>query len=176
MEIGVLKAISLTSSFALRQGLGKKWKLMLVMNSVSKLAKKIQGRGLINGKERGERWLGRCFQARAIYNSGASMCGMPCTTCTSHPSNSAFQPWGFIKERLWLNALTRGENTVIDYDLLRWGEQTEVGMSYFGCYQFMERLWSIFLRFDTIMEITWNHFIVLGQLTRDSIVNILERS
>lgn len=91
MEISDLKAISLTSSFALRQGMGKKWKLMLVMNSVSKPAKKTQGRGLINGKERGERGLGHCFQARAIYNSRASMSGMLCTTCTSHPSNSAFQ-------------------------------------------------------------------------------------
>lgn len=119
-EIGVLKANSLTSSFALRQGVGKKWKLVLVMNSVSKPATKTQGRGLINGKERGERWLGHCFQTRAIYNSRASISGMLCTTCTSHPSSSAFQPWGFIKERLWWNALTRGENTVIDYDLLRW--------------------------------------------------------
>ena len=31
----------------------------------------------------------------------------------------------------------------------------------------------IFRRFDTIMEITWNHFIVFGQLTRDGILKYI---
>lgn len=43
------------SPFALRQGEGENWKLMPAMNSVSKLAKKTEGRRIRNGKKRGDR-------------------------------------------------------------------------------------------------------------------------
>lgn len=47
---------------------------MLVMNSVSKLAKNTEERKIMNGKKKGDmsRWFGCCFQARGSYNSRAS--------------------------------------------------------------------------------------------------------
>lgn len=49
-----------------------------------------------------------------------------------------------------------------------------VGMREFGGNQFMEGLGAIFRRFGSIMEVTWNYFIVFAHLTRDGILNTLE--
>lgn len=55
------------------------------------------------------------------------MPGIPGSTCTSHPRNSASQPRESVKGRLLLNALSGEETTVIDYDLLRSDEKLKLG-------------------------------------------------
>lgn len=54
---GGLNDCSLASSFALRQREGENWRLMLIMSSVSKLAKEAEERGRMNCQKRWERWV-----------------------------------------------------------------------------------------------------------------------